>query len=650
MASWCAVAPVWSQPFSVTTDFEGIASTSFSVGTVPNTAAFTGGESLNSGNPALNHSGVFSWQMINAGTVGSIAFETPADDVGFWARNSVSSVAGLVQVFNPDGVQVASANLTSTFTFYTFTNVGPISRIDVTNSGGPLGSAAVVDDFGFNPVVAITDPFPDPIVKNTIRIELEEVATGLTAPHAMVDDPTGGNSLFVADQAGLVRIIDNGTLVAQPFLDVSSRLVSLGIFGTGDPFGDFDERGLIGFTFHPQYNTPGTPGFGKLYTYTSEPEAGTPDFVPALPPPVGQGANHHAVIAEWQVDSANPNLVDPTSRREIIRILEPQFNHNGGMMMFGPDDMLYIAFGDGGGGDDNDGQISMGQPMWGHGPFGNGQDNETIYGSIIRIDPLGTNGVNGQYGVPANNPFVNQQGLDEIFAYGLRNPFRFSFMGSNLIVADVGQRAIEEVNIVQAGDNLGWRLKEGSFRFHHNGVANGYIIDNLGGLPSGLKDPVIEYDHDEGISIIGGYMYNGSAIPTLSGKYVFGDFSLAFGSASGRLFYSDLNAGTINEFILGKDNRDLGLYIKGFGQDDDGEVYLLAGTNLGPFGNFGSVYKLVDVCYADCDDSGTLNIFDYICFGNDYAANGMYADCNVDGTLNIFDYICFGNAYAAGCP
>jgi hypothetical protein len=152
---------------------------------------------------------------------------------------------------------------------------------------------------------------------------------------------------------------------------------------------------------------------------------------------------------------------------------------------------------------------------------------------------------------------------------------------------------IEEVDLVRAGGNYGWNLKEGSFRFD---PAEGTVSDDLTGLPAGLIDPVVQYDHDEGISITGGFVYHGSAIPELTGKYVFGDFSSSFFAADGRLFYADLGTGLIAELKIGANDQDLGLYVKAFGRDADGELYLLAGTNLGPFGTDGVVLKIVDLC------------------------------------------------------
>jgi len=382
---------------------------------------------------------------------------------------------------------------------------------------------------------------------------------------------------------------------------------------------------LLGLAFHPDIANPQSPGYQKIYTYTSEPFDFPPDFT-TEPLPAGVVYDHQSIITEWTVDSANPNIIDPGTRREIMRIDEPQFNHDGGMVAFGRDGYLYISLGDGGAADD---------VADGHGATGNGQNINTVHGSILRIDPLdpmvttgSPDGVsaNGSYRVPADNPFVGADGVDEVFAYGFRNPWRFSFHPDtgDLIVGDVGQNMIEEVDVVHKGGNYGWNLKEGNFRFD---PAQGNVSDDLSGLPAGLIDPVAEYDHDDGITVVGGYIYRGSAIPELYGKYVFGDFSSGFFVADGRLLYADLATGLTREFVLGTDDRELGLYVKAFGQDADGELYLLAGTNLGPFGNGGLVLKIVDLCTAripgDLNHDCLVDVADFDIFIDHWMENAF---------------------------
>src|SRR5690606_1475484 len=206
-----------------------------------------------------------------------------------------------------------------------------------------------VDDFGFRAVRAIEDPIPERIATGEVRIHLQLVADGLAAPNGLMVAPGDTERLFVVDQPGQVWIIRDDARLPEPFLDVADQIVRLGIFGTGDPFGDFDERGLLGLAFHPDYNTAGAAGFGRLYTYYSVPVDGPADFTTAEPPPPGREFNHQSIIVEWQVGAADPVRVDPTSAREIMRVDQPQFNHTAGEVRFGPDGMLYIAFGDGGG-------------------------------------------------------------------------------------------------------------------------------------------------------------------------------------------------------------------------------------------------------------------------------------------------------------
>ena len=406
-----------------------------------------------------------------------------------------------------------------------------------------------------------------------MRIELQQLASGLTAPNALTS--VGDGRLFVNQQDGRIRIIKNNVLVATPFIDVSARLV-----------GSTGERGLLGLAFHPGYNDPTSPGFRKFYTYTSEPVTGPADFTV----PKTTAFDHQSVVAEWQASVANPDVADPSSRREVMRVDEPQANHNGGGLVFRPGEpYLYISLGDGGASND------VGD---GHNPsIGNGQDLTTVLGKILRVDPLDpslTSGSadpvseNGKYRVPASNPFINSgTNVHEIFAYGLRNPFRFSFDSATgrMIVGDVGQNNVEEVDFVESGKNYGWNRKEGSFLFD---PSDGSVTPDPNPDPS-LVDPVLEYSHDDGSAVIGGFIEQGSAVPALSGQYIFGDF--VGPSGTGRLFYSDFTDGLIQEMRIGDPERDLGIFLKGFGQDDNGDVYALGDGG----GNGGVVLKIISI-------------------------------------------------------
>jgi len=430
-------------------------------------------------------------------------------------------------------------------------------------------------------------PIAERIAPSPIAIDLDVVASGLTAPVALVPDPVETDRLYIVDQAGLARVIDHGQLLEEAFLDVRNLIVQpLGFLGSFD-VNDFDERGFLGLAFHPDFAEPDRPGYRRLYTYTSEPVQGPADFTVELPPDTTM--NHQSVVREWQLNLES-GRINPNSSRVLLRIDEPQFNHNAGHLAFGPDGYLYIALGDGGGANDTSA---------GHGTTGNGQNTNVILGKLVRIDPLAPDltpnspdpvSANGAYRVPLDNPFVGVDGLDEIYAYGFRNPYRFSFdMHSGaLIVADVGQNLVEEIDIVRKGGNYGWNLKEGSFKFDPAGVELGLPLDD----PT-LIDPVAEYDHDDGISVIGGYTYYGSEVPELWGRYVFGDFSRGFRPPQGRLLVANLFTGEIQELLIGAARGPLALYVKGIGQDHEGEVYVLASTALGPYGDTGVVLKIV---------------------------------------------------------
>jgi glucose/arabinose dehydrogenase len=417
----------------------------------------------------------------------------------------------------------------------------------------------------------VTDPFPARIAKGSVRIDLIPTATGLASPVLAIPAPGDASQrLFVVDQIGHIRVVQNNQLLPEPFLDVTGRLVELEKA--------FDERGLLGLAFHPGFQDPQSPGHRRLFTSTSEPAQGRADF--PNPHAGGVPPNHHSVLAAWKVSAENPNRVDPASRVELMRIEQPQFNHNGGMLAFGPDGFLYIGMGDGGGAND------IGP---GHNPkTGNAQDPNVVLGKMLRIDVNGNNAANGRYGIPADNPFAKEGGVKEIFAIGLRNPWRFCFDGDTLLAADVGQNKIEFVHRVERGGNYGWRLKEGAFRFNPDGT----IDSDLSGLPPGLPEPILQYDHDDGISITGGFVYRGKNVPALEGKYVFGDWRNPKSTKSGRLFHADLSTRVIEEFRIGKNDQEIGFLVKGFGFDHGGELFVL-GSAGGPAGTTGVVMRIV---------------------------------------------------------
>lgn len=430
-------------------------------------------------------------------------------------------------------------------------------------------------------------------------VALEQIhsPTDITSAH------DGSGRLFVCDQTGKIHILRGGMLLPVPFLDLSDEGLDR-VFVHSNLEG-YSERGLLGLCFHPDYEDAESPGFGRFYlNYTA---LGTePTENPSTP------QDCVTVIAEFRVSADNPDVADPASERILLTYGQPQSNHNGGQIGFGPDDFLYIASGDGGSANDNNaghtgGSGSNPRP---NGILGNGQDRRTLLGKILRIDPLGTNGPGGKYGIPVDNPFVGQQqdftdnALDgpmrgEIYAYGLRNPWRFSFDqrpgGTNrMFCGDVGQGKVEEVNLITAGGNYGWRYREGSFVFDAQMATNNIA-------PADPIDPIAQYKHpgaDEGInlpalglSITGGYVYRGSAIPGMVGKYVFGDYSASSSEDPnegnhGRLMGLEETSPGSGSFTLVETlplagGNPFSLRVLCLGEDESGELYVGTKSNGG---------------------------------------------------------------------
>lgn len=408
------------------------------------------------------------------------------------------------------------------------------------------------------------------IIKSDLVIGLERVADGLVSPVHATHANDGSGRLFIVDQAGQIRIVKNGVLLPTPFLDVSAQLPALNT--------TFDERGLLGLAFHPNYRSN-----GRFFIRYSRPRTSGP-----LAPCNGTSRGcHEEVLAEHRVSADDPDVADPNGTI-LFRIDEPEFNHNAGMVAFGPDGYLYFSLGDGGGANDD-----LDRDNLPHTRLGHGQNIETPLGAVLRIDVDRTS----PYAIPPDNPFVGRAGVDEVYAYGFRNPYRFSFDGrpggdGRLWVADVGQNLVEEIDIVERGGNYGWALKEGSLCFDpFNPLDPPETCDS-----TGLIDPIAEYLHEEGgLSIIGGYVYRGTLNPELEGQYVFGDFSGAFFQPTGRLYFlHEHQPGTfqIMEFRLTGRDLPYGRFLKGFGEDENGELYVLGTTALGPTGNSGVVERL----------------------------------------------------------
>jgi hypothetical protein len=453
----------------------------------------------------------------------------------------------------------------------------------------------------------LEDPIPRRIPASALQVTLQTVlGSGLVAPVTGAVAPGLPNRIFVVDQVGKIWSIEvygprRGE--ATLFLDMSSRLVPLGLF---KPL-NYDERGLLGLAFHPDFARN-----GLFYTFGSEPATGhVPDFTTSRMPraPLSPGeVEEQSVIRQWRVlrSVGGAVSVDVNSSRVLMRIAKPQFNHNGGTLAFGPDGLLYISLGDGGNANDEG-------P--GHVPGGNAQSlaRGNVLGKILRIDPLGRNSANGKYGIPASNPFVGEMGANEIYARGFRNPYRMSFdmETGRLWAGDAGQNDIEEVDNVSAGRNYGWPIKEGTFLFDSgacNGDHIGYVYRNSPGMPARLSDPIAEYDHGDSanapetrVAVVGGFVYRGKRIDGLAGRYVFGDYSAEIGeAANGHLFV--LNASNRITELVATNRHPLKLAVLGWVQDQRGELYLLSNRTGTLNGESGLVLKLRPAGNESADD------------------------------------------------
>ena len=402
-------------------------------------------------------------------------------------------------------------------------------------------------------------------------------------PNLSFQDPVGihapndgTNRLFVVEQEGRIKVFNNDTNTSDwdMFLDITNLV---------DQDGGYTEEGLLGLAFHPDFTDNG-------YFYVNYTEHNP----------------RRNVIARYTVNSNNPNQANYNSSQIILEVGQPYTNHNGGQMEFGPNDgYLYISFGDGG---------SAGDPL------GHGQNTTTLLGTLIRIDVDNpSNGLN--YSIPSDNPFVDVIGpRPEIYAYGLRNMWRFSFdlQTGFLWGADVGQYEYEEINIIESGGNYGWNIMEGTSCY-----------DSLSCNEDGLELPIWEYElYVNGVcSITGGYVYRGPTLWSLTGKYIYGDWCTGDIWA---LEYSE-DGNHVNEHLMVS-----GINITSFGVDQYNELLICANSNI---------YKLTS-SLGDINSDGDLNVLDIvslvnIILSNDYSDT---ADLNSDDTINILDVVLLVNA------
>ena len=397
------------------------------------------------------------------------------------------------------------------------------------------------------------------------RAWLELIAEGFTSPVALLHPEDGSGRLFVVDQTGLIWILAGGQRLEQPFLDLRERVVDLNSF--------YDERGLLGLAFHPDFSAN-----GRFYVSYSAPlQAG-------LSP---EEWDHTTYISEFTVLSDNPNQADLRSERVVLAIDKPGYNYEAGHLAFGPDGYLYIATGD-----------SVRDPATEAGKYA--QDTSSLLGKILRIEVAETAETGQLYLIPPDNPFVSGGGLPEIFAYGFRNPYRFSFDLSNsaeprLFVTDVGQAMMEEVSLVEAGGNYGWPVREGTTCFNSQNWSQPLETCST----TALSEPVLAYAHNGDLSaIIGGMVYQGSALPELRHAYIFGDW----GRGNGHLFVARPPAlGTglweITEIQLTDSDQQPKIgQLLGIGQDRDGELYILTkAPGIGASGTSGMIHRIIPV-------------------------------------------------------
>jgi glucose/arabinose dehydrogenase len=506
-------------------------------------------------------------------------------------------------------------------------------------------------------------------------LDVELIVEDLVAPLDLTSAPDDSDRRFIVDQTGLVLILtEDDQLLPEPFLDITDRVVVQSAF---------DERGLLGLAFHPEFEDN-----GKLYVHYSAEREGENICVDAdgnVPDdPDGCPFQHTRRISEFTVSKENPNHVDPDSEEVIFSIQWPGRKHNGGGLAFGPEGLLYIGLGDGG---------------WIHGPDGGGspfdvdpdllfgdliaQDLSQLYGKILRIDV--DNG--DPYAIPEDNPFAGDDGIpDEIFAWGFRNPFRISFDPENdedhddlaMFVSATADTLFEATYMVTGPGNFGWARKEGTHCIVRTsayappelfeckvdddcpsgpqvtfcGKDGRCTCSDLGPLGEPIRDPVIEYlnfaveDPESqfegegfGRASLGGHMYRGDAIPELEGLFVQGDF--AIDQFNGQIIVAvpnDVGLWDLERaFTFNPDDPDEAGFMKAVGRDGEGELYAVTG-NFSPKGLRGKIWKIVAGCREDLDEDGTVGVEDLLALLEAWNTEGP-GDLNGDGTVDVYDLL-----------
>lgn len=442
----------------------------------------------------------------------------------------------------------------------------------------PIVSLAVIASAGLADVTPLT----------TVR-----VASGLVRPIGVFHAPGDTSRIFIIEKQGRIRILENGVLLPTPFLDVDAI--------TGGGTSTSSEQGLLGLAFHPDYDNNG------LFYIDHTDNSGNSN------------------IAEYQVSAGDPNVADAGSRRVMLTIAQPFSNHNGGWLEFGPDGYLYMSKGDGGSGGD---------------PGNRAQNIDVLLGKILRIDVDGNDSSNGQYGIPPTNPFVGVAGADEIWAYGVRNPWRNAFdrETGDLWIADVGQGAWEEVNFQPAsstgGENYGWRCYEGNATYNSTGCgpASNYVF------------PIHVYSHGVGCSITGGRIYRGCKMPENHGAYFFSDY------CSSNIWSMRYNGTAVTDFQDRTSELAPGgglsiSSITSYGEDANGEIYIVDQ-------NGGEIFMIVPngPTVGNWNGDDELNFFDVQGFLDAFSNQTARADLNDDGEYNFFDVQMFLDVFSNACP
>lgn len=423
---------------------------------------------------------------------------------------------------------------------------------------------------------------------SAMAYQLELLVDELSSPIEFVQPDPGEIRYFVAEQSGIVHIVADGVRHSDPLMDLRPNMIKLEE--------GFEERGLLGFALHPQFSNN-----GRLYVSYSAPLASS----------APTGWNYTRIISEFTLDRENPDRVDMSTERVLIALDWPSRKHNGGALSFGPDGHLYIGIGDGGGAHGvgkkviwSAFEVPENQLYWDR----LAQDVTSLFGSILRIDV--EKGF-PKYGSPLSNPFVGREGRDEVFVWGVRNPYRVAFDSDGsgkFLVTAVGETLWESAFLLTGAGNMGWPIKEGSHCINRANPRdppknNSCQSTDTHGFP--LLDPVIEYPnmqvmHPEtrynavgiGTAIVGARFYRGNSFPRLKGKIVFADWSANFRKPSGQLF-SASGPGKPNHPWSFMKMKEFSTRIVSLAEDGNQELIILTNDEIGPFGTSGKVYRLV---------------------------------------------------------